>query len=129
MNSKKVIFYVGLPGSGKTYHAKKAAKKLKGFLIDDINSSFQMKTALEDHDTIIITSPKLCHKADREFGIKIIKEISEDIEIEWIYFENDPEKCLRNIAFRNDGRLVENYIQYLTKIYRPPENALKIWQP
>ena len=44
-------------------------------------------------------------------------------DIEWIFFENNPEKCLANVHRRDDGRKVEGLIRQLTKEYTIPIGA------
>jgi predicted kinase len=127
---KTVYFYVGLPGSGKTFYAKQKEKETGGILIDDIKEFLQLQNALSQNDIVVVTDPHLCDYKMRMKAVEVCQKLYWDINIEWIFFENNPEKCLKNVAHRNDGRKVEDFIKVLSGIYEknPPE-ALTIWQP
>jgi len=49
-------------------------------------------------------------------------------EYECIWFENDPEACLKNVRTRNDGREVESSIKILSKMYVPGKSAIPCYQ-
>jgi hypothetical protein len=47
-------------------------------------------------------------------------------EVEWVYFENDPNKCRANVLRRNsagDGRRVDGLIGTLSSIYTVPDGV------
>lgn len=53
--------------------------------------------------------------------------------INWIFFENNKEKALKNVKFRNDGRKVKGLIEFLSQNYFIPDEDIpyivEIWQP
>lgn len=122
----KVIFVVGLPGSGKTHLAKELAKN--GYeLFDDVGTETAKEdviNCLKDGKDCIIVDPHFCSIGAREAAQKIAEKFSADIN--WIFFENNPEACLKNIMLRDDGRKVENFIKSLSKVYSIPEKEKAI---
>ena len=125
---QKIILIVGLPGSGKTTLGKNLAQS--GILIDDI-SKFgldRLIVSLNEFSTIVVTDCFLCLEKEREKAISFFK--SKNIEsIDWIFFENNPDKCLKNIQYRNDGRKVEGLIHMLSRLYTIPDDIIPktIW--
>ena len=118
---------MGLPGSGKSYLAKKIAEDCKDPLIVDDISSINKLPKNGVYSDIIITDPYFCLEKVR---LQANKYIIDNYKcVEWLYFENNQEKCLKNVSFRNDGRKVEGLIRLLQNIYFPPKNNISIWQP
>lgn len=119
----KVSIIVGLPGSGKTTLGNKLKKQKDAFLIDDIKDKGEIEKAIkEKHQFIVITDPYLIFKKNRTNAKKHILSLGIK-EIEWIFFENNKEKCLKNVKKRNDNRKVENFINLFSKDYTIPKNA------
>lgn len=120
-----IILFIGLPGSGKTFWAKKTCD----VLIDDITSLNELPTQEElGSNNLGITDVNFCDKNMLEKAVGILKEKFPKHEIGVSYFENDPIKCKKNVQYRNDGRNVDNTIDLFSKIYTPPSYARKIWQ-
>jgi len=119
-----IVLWVGLPGSGKTYHANKCCD----IVIDDITDLEQLpspeKLGLND---LGITDVNFCDAKTLEKSIKILESIYPDYGISVVYFENDAGKCRKNVLYRNDDRNVEGTISRFEKIYKPPSSARKIW--
>lgn len=115
----KIILFVGLPGSGKTYYANKICDTV----VDDIVDLNQLP---EQFAILGITDVNFC---DDDILTKakeiLVKKYGCDIEV--IYFENNPDKCRKNVEYRNDGRIVEGTICRFEPIYNPPKSAVKIW--
>lgn len=124
-----IICIVGLPGSGKTTLAKSLCMR-EDVVLDDIKSLDDLNSGLRFCDRsggkVIITDPNFCLAETREFAMKSLKYHT----VNWIYFENDPVKCLNNVKHRNDGRPVDSSIKFYTKRYIIPSNVTpsKIWQ-
>ena len=136
----KITLLIGLPGSGKTY----LGKQLKGLFIDDASKNKGLlaltylsnavlknrpiKFVTEKTD-LIIADPMFCTQETLQKAKAKLGAMFPGYEIECIYFENDPEKCLRNVRIRNDGRLVYGLIRGLSKKYVIPEGIIprKIW--
>lgn len=132
-----ILFIVGLPGSGKSHLAQKINQENDGkYKIIDDPRSFDQILPFVDQD-LIITDPALCFPQNRELAIKKITEVNPNVKFDWIYFENDPETCLRNSESRNQEliqkgkapRKVDSFIRNLHQFYTIPEgsNVLKVW--
>ena len=124
----KVVLVAGLPGSGKTYYAKARLKHSPGLLIDDIDDLHLLEAAVRQNPVVYITDPHFCIDGVRQKAEQVFSSIG-NVEIEWVFFENDPHKCERNIEYRNDGRRVDITLKHLSRLYNPPADALIIWQP
>jgi hypothetical protein len=119
----KVTMIVGLPASGKTHYAETIANGRK--IVDDPQSLSDLEGM--DND-FIICDPHLCHV--NKFDVEDrIKKVYPEAVFEWIYFENDPEQCLKNAKNRLDKK-VDNFIKLLAKQYVIPINAkvLPVWK-
>ena len=113
----KITLIIGLPASGKT----EFAKKLDGFILDDPKSLNDLPKYVNH---LIITDPNFCDSSILNSAISILLEKYKayDIEIEKIYFENDPIQCSINSKNRIN-KSVLNYISILSKIYVPDEKC------
>jgi hypothetical protein len=116
---KKVIFLIGLPGSGKTTlinHYKKHPY-LKYKIYDDWSSGWyqQLKfdgdskypTLVKDikrNKNIIISCINFCNKQYLLESEKILELEFDDIKIERIYWENNLEASIKNIHSRDKKR-------------------------
>jgi adenylate kinase family enzyme len=125
----KFIFLVGLPGSGKTY----MGKQMGGLFLDDIcwTCGKDRLKELFTSQMVIVADPSLCRSENRFFAEKMVKEYHPGCEVEWIYFENNPEKCWNNIQHRKDGRKISKYsLNNMSKRYKIPEGAscVQVWQ-
>lgn len=120
-----IILFVGLPGSGKTYWAK----KMCNLVIDDITDIGQLPPPdkLGNRD-LGITDVNFCNPGTIDRAVKILKGMYPTHTIGVSYFENNPDKCRNNVKKRNDGRNVEETIRRFSKLYKPPSNARKIWE-
>lgn len=119
----KITLICGLPGSGKTFLGNELAKK--GLLfIDDISIQglSPLKQAMYGESDIVLADTFLCRENERKLAASWLKLFG--CEIEWIFFENDPETCLKNVVQRSDGRKVEELIGVLTKEYVIPEGVV-----
>lgn len=122
-----VTFIVGLPGSGKSYLGNSMENV---HFIDDV-SMVGLK-AIEKHKDkdLVIADVYLCLEEEREKAVRTIKRLIPDCQINWIFFENNPEQCLKNVCRRmqqGDDRKVAELIKVLSKKYNPKENTRKVW--
>lgn len=121
---------MGLPGSGKTTLAKKmVAEDSSLLLFDDLTvASLQdALTTLKQGKSCILVDVFLCMGDKREKAKKILQTTG--AQIEWIFFENDPIKCLSNVRDRqedNDLREVGGSIDRFKGIYVVPEGVTPI---
>jgi adenylate kinase family enzyme len=127
MEKSKVILICGLPGSGKTFLGKKLSKSLNIEYIDDINSKDRLVELLNDNKSCIISDPHFVKSNVRILAEEFIAKYN--VNIEWLFFENNPEQCLKNVNKRNDGRKVSSFIKCLTKEYIIPDgvNIISVW--
>ena len=124
MDMYNILLFVGLPGSGKTH----LANKICDIVVDDITDLSQLPT-YEDFGYYVlgVTDVNFCDELILEKAINTLKSKYENHSIGIVYFENDPDKCRKNVEYRNDGRNVEGTIRRFKNIYHPPEHAIKIW--
>jgi predicted kinase len=101
------ILIVGLPGSGKT-HLANTKYVPKGFLLlDDPRTKDELIEHLRTGVDLVITDPHLCKHNFRNIAKDLLESWS--YQVEFVYFENNPEKCRKLIKHRNDGRLIERF--------------------
>lgn len=117
----KITLLIGLPGSGKSFLGRQLS--IQGaYFIDDI--SIKGLTSLTDvigkHKHIVVSDAFLCCEKYRKAAKKLLQEH----EVEWIFFENNPEKCRRNVIRRNDGRKVDGLIKQLSLEYVIPDGVI-----
>lgn len=140
-NIRKIIMLCGLPGSGKSFLGDAIFDECLNhtaecpIFLDDMGTDHTLedlaKAVEDEYELIIISDVNLCREEARISATERIKEIAPDYQIEWTFFENDPAKCLKNVDYRDDGRLVKGLITHLSKSYTIPSGAAvkKIWQP
>lgn len=122
----KVTIYVGLPGSGKTTYARQNFAPDEVFFDDPSADETRLKV-LKAHvqagGNAVITDVYSVDSKLRELAESKLREWGVT-EIDWIFFENDPENCIRNIEHRRDGRVVSyGYVREAAKHYTIPEGA------
>ena len=122
----KIILIAGLPGSGKSFLGKQLSEDGACFIDDistDVEGLSKLLDATKKYDKVVVADTFLCREKDRENATKYLSRI-ENVEIEWIFFENNPEKCRKNVARRNDGRKVYGLITQLSKEYVIPNEVI-----
>jgi len=124
-----ITFIVGLPGSGKSCLGNEMINENTVFL-DDI-SKLGVEKIIENKDKdLVISDVYLCLDDERMKAINVINKLIPDCKINWIYFENNPGQCLKNVERRKkdgDDRHVEELVKLLSKDYKPQENIRKVW--
>jgi hypothetical protein len=129
-----ITLLIGLPGSGKTYLGNKLSQETGAVFIDDIKSTNQLSIPFAANKDIIIADMALCSTNTRLECIRILelmaKEANIVLIINKIFFENNPQKCLANVEYRNDGRLVKNAILMAAKEYAIDNDVtpVTIWE-
>lgn len=114
----KIILIVGLPASGKTT----LIKNMKGHIFDDINTLDGLPKIL--NKDLIIADVNFCVTEIRNKAVSILQGMYPNTEIEYIFFENNPEKCFENVKKRNDNREVYGLILTYSKIYKIPKDVI-----
>lgn len=131
----------GLPGSGKSHLAEQLwlsypePRYESVWWIDDIEEQSQLPSwhTAQTLEHLIITDPHFCRASTRALVQKQMRE-DYDSAVQWIFFENDPERCRANVEHRRhtqqDTREVLGMIHLLSKIYTIPANAdvRPVWQ-
>mgnify|MGYP001117410672 CR=1 FL=1 len=105
---KRVTIIAGLPGSGKSTYMGKYIKEKGGFwyIVDDYNSSMLefTKERIHEKQNIIISSIDFCKKATLVEFKEMLETEFKDLDIDIIYFENNPHKCIENLIERSRNR-------------------------
>jgi adenylate kinase family enzyme len=129
MSIQKITLLVGLPGSGKTTLGNFFIESYKGngkvLFIDDIGvKANDAKSYLSNLDKeiewLIISDVYFCKKEVLTQAKELLNNLYPNIDIEVLFFENSPEKCLYNIKKRiesGDDRKVEGLVKSLSKNY------------
>lgn len=131
-----IHWYIGIPGSGKTYLATQDQKRDGGILLDDDFYLDDLESAIRKNQHIYITDPYLILIETRKRLLEIINNISKKFgplpEITCHVFENNPQKAWNNIISRNDGRIISlnALVNYFSRYYNLPTHheILPIWQ-
>jgi predicted kinase len=119
-SSLKITLLCGLPCCGKTTLGNELAKNGTLF-VDDISLK-GLKSIKNNVSPLIVADVFLCREKERKAATKLLTE--KGYEIEWIFFENNLEKCLQNMKTRADGRKVEGLIRLLNKEYTIPKGII-----
>lgn len=119
---KILVFIVGLPGSGKTTWAK---NQNDGFVVDDPKFIEEIKIAIDQNNKVYVVDPHLVLDHFRKLAEQA--ELGVD-EVQWIFFENNPNACWENVKNRNDGREVRGMIFCYSQLYHPPKNVIPVYK-
>lgn len=123
----KIIFICGLPGSGKTFYGNQLSKETGFDFIDDVKDAKHLDYHVIDDKSCIVSDPNFIFSHNRERVESYLKQYGDaglDIpKSEWIFFENNPEQCIKNVELRNDGRKVIEFIRNFSKVYEIPINS------
>jgi predicted kinase len=124
----KITLIVGLPGSGKTTLANSMMNS-ESFLIDDPSREEKpFVKALESGRSEIIICDPLLTITKKEVVISfLLKKFGEDIDITWIYYENDPVAAWKNHEARNkvDYRNInKEMFDHMSKKYVIPTDVI-----
>lgn len=128
----RVALIVGLPGSGKTYLAQEYVAR--GYVLfddpktGDHNHRDAILAAVRLGQDVVVCDPHLCVQTVQQAAGTLLRVLGADIE--WVYFENDPVTCARNIRYRNDGRVVSDSLRMLSRHYHIPAGVVPraVWQ-
>lgn len=130
-----LVIIIGLPCSGKTTLTQ---NEYNDYIIyDDFITNFfdgKLLNDIIDKKNVCINDPRLCNiKIFNRYINMFIEYLTKD-DIKLILFENDKEKCIKNMEQRNDNRNVLNTINFYSDIYNVSNyqeyncEIKKIWQ-
>ena len=120
-NYEQVIHvFIGLPGSGKTYFAKRYMEQFGNdncVLLDDVSQNLILLKQKFQQKHIMITDPLLV-EVSRDDICNSIKHFYPDIEIKLYWCTSEVNYCINNCKIRDDGRIISDvYISYLNSKY------------
>ena len=134
-STKKFVWIHGLPGSGKTYLANQMNKNNDYTILDDIIDMSKVQAEMDKGNNIILSSPyfeKYIGMISLESRLRKALEGS-DYELEEIWFENNPQNCIKNINNRVDHNIKANILApeviELSYRYKIPEGSkvIPVW--
>lgn len=130
----KLIWIHGLPGSGKTHLSNNLNKNNDFVILDDITNMSDITKEVNKRSNIILSSPyfeEYSHTGYYERLRSILKD--SDYQVEEIWFENNPEKCIKNLKNRTDHKIdsitIIPEIGWFSKRYKIPSSAkvIPVW--
>ncbi len=122
---RRITLLIGLPGSGKTWYANTLEKD---HFIDDPMS---LDVLPESFEHMVIADPMLCIAWQK--ATEVLNQKYKGAQIDYVFFENDYEKCKANIELRKptDNREVSVTLRMLRDAYVLPTGIKpkRIWSP
>jgi hypothetical protein len=120
--------WVGYPGSGKTFWARHFYNhpntvEMQFVLIDDPVTKEEVTKHLGRN--LLIADPHLVVYKNRQICFDILEKAC--YHQFWCFFEDDKEKCRKNLVYRNDGRVIN--IDAFKYDVPKGESLNPIWQP
>ncbi len=124
----KAVFIVGLPGSGKTHLALHEYVPQGFVLVDDPGRYSEIEAAIALGKDLVLTHPLFTMASNRRLAEREFAE--HNFEIEWVFFENNPDRAETNLKHRNDDRGPIN-TRAFSRLYEIPDGVatLPIWTP
>lgn len=117
----RFLLLVGLPGSGKTCFGREIGARF----LDDLAQNGGL-SALQDvgpDEAVTISDYCLISEPYRQAAATVLERKFPGCVLEWLYWENDPVQCWKNVKSRQDGRIIsrETIFQASKKYFVPSE--------
>lgn len=133
-STKKFVWIHGLPGSGKTYLANQMNKNNDYTILDDIIDMSKVQAEMDKGNNIILSSPYFEKYIGMSLESRLRKALEgSDYQLEEIWFENNPQNCIKNINNRVDHNIKANIlapeVMELAYRYKIPEGSkiVPVW--
>ncbi len=140
--SPKLVVIVGLPGSGKSFELRHRRMFCSGISVEDFmadsighsrNFAYSrhyralIESLREGHECVI-ADIEFCRPERRKEFEDVVCRVVENLELEWVYFENDLQGCTRNIQRRNRSRWIDEIskAKELSATYVIPDGSNKL---
>lgn len=125
MKDNKLIVIIGLPYSGKEKYGKSLMSTNDVFIKND---NYIVLNDFLKISNIIITNDELCDSKNRDILLNSV----DTTYIEWVFFENDPAKAIKNymdetinMNEHSDLNIISNILN-LSAIYDIPKYSTKL---
>lgn len=127
----KLTLVVDLPGAGKTSLTKVLSQGNTTVYEDFRNGQVHWEQFLNDLRSgmdHVVNDPSLCDSEVRGRVERCFKEKVPDIQIAWVFLNNDPDQCILNVLSdfwynkRNDLEPRLREIRRLSPIYQIPQD-------
>jgi hypothetical protein len=124
----KVVFLVGLCGSGKSHLAKQLDRETGAIVFDGVMNSralVALQECLGRGEDCIVEEISLCIAANRDMIAGLLGPIH-TLQFEWIFFENDLESANWNVNHRENKGDPEGHCRinaYVHRRYTIPDGA------
>ncbi len=128
---KKIKLLIGLPGASQESFGTQLTKEGFCFLenadFDKENINLYLRQ-FKGYEFLCLTSIQFIEDKSLTKSIEILKSEFPNAELEFVYFENNPLKCIKNLEYKNHGDNTKNfdYIHDLSKKYHIPQDVTYI---